>query len=347
MSEVLCLYGGKPAKFKGKGKNAVEVSPADPMRGKWLPSPENRLRVLNFSGGKQSSALLWMAIRGEIERPDVVLTANPGMEAAASLAYVAMMQAECAKVGIKAYTVKGPNLYEEILNLKQPRQISVCVKCGNQVTGARHAVKCPCRETKIVTLNPRTRFDTPAYYVLREDGREGKLDQRCTAYYKIAPMNRACRVELESARNVSCRSSRVPRAIIEKWIGFSASEVSRVKPPVERWACFRYPLIDMGYTNEKVVGYFLKHDLPMPPRSVCNGCFANDVEYFRDMHRDRPADWAQALAVDEAIRDWKQIGVKLPVFITRCCKSLNQLQAEGFKDDDKRGGGCDSGYCMT
>lgn len=298
--KTLCLYGGdKDSK----------------LRGQWLPSPERRLRILNFSGGKQSSLLLWMAIRGELERPDVVLTANPGMEAKASLEYVAKMQEECRKAGIDAYTVSGPNLFEDILSLK---------------------------------AIGKTRFDTPAYYVLNENGKEGKLNQRCTGHYKIAPMNRACRVELEKRLGIKRTSHNIPVATVEKWIGFSASEVHRIKPPNENWACFRYPLIDLGITNEKVVGYFLKHDLPMPPRSVCNGCFANDLEYFRDMQANRPEDWQQALAVDEAIRDWSGIGVKRPVFITRCCKSLKELASHGFKTDGKQqNDSCDSGYCFT
>lgn len=298
--KVLCLYGGEKD---------------DPFRGQWLESPKPHLSVLNFSGGKQSSAILWMVLRGEIPPPDVVMSANPGMEAAASLAYIKRMQAECAKVGLPCYTVSGPNLYQEILDLKSSK---------------------------------RTRFDTPAYYVLNDDGTEGKLNQRCTSHFKIAPMNRACRVELEKRLGISRRSSKLPRAIVEKWIGFSASEVSRIKPPTERWSCFHYPLIDLGMTNDRVVGYFLKHDLPMPPRSVCNGCFANDLDYFRDMHANRPEDWKQALAVDDAIRDWKSIGVKQPVFITRCCKSLRALEASNFQvDGDTRNESCDSGYCFT
>lgn len=302
---VLCLYGGQKD---------------DPFRGRWLPAPEKRIRVLNFSGGKQSSALLWMVLRGELEPPDVVHTANPGMEAKASLEYVRMMQARCRVQNIEAYTVPGPNLYEDILNL---------VKSG------------------------KTRFDNPAFYTKNENGKEGKLSQRCTKEYKIAPMNRAVRIALEERLGISRKSSHLPRGVVEKWIGFSASEVHRIKPAEQRWACMRFPLVDMGYTNEKVIGYFLKHDLPMPPRSVCNGCFANDLEYFKDMHDHRPGDWAQALAVDEAIRDWKSIGVNQPVYITRCCKPLKELAACGFKLDDATqgkldlGASCDSGYCMT
>ena len=106
-------------------------------------------------------------------------------------------------------------------------------------------------------------------------------------------------------------------------------------------------------TNEKVVGYFLKHKLPMPPRSVCNGCFANRLDYFAEMYQQARAgdsqDWEQAVAVDESIRDWSGIGVKRPVFIHKSCTPLRELAAKGFQLDGQPDNedGCDSGYCIT
>lgn len=295
-----CLYGGKKD---------------DPLRGQWLVPPEKHIDVLSFSGGKQSSMLAWMAIRGEIPRPDVIMSANPGMEGQAALDYVAMIQEEARKVGILAYTVPGPNLYEAIINLKR---------------------------------SGKTRFDTPAFYTKGADGdREGKLSQRCTKWAKIAPMNRACRIEVERLLGIGRRSCRIPAGTVCKWVGFSASEIHRIKPPVERWSCFKYPLVDLRMTNGDVVKWFHKTGLPMPKRSVCRGCFANDAAFFKEMFETDPAGWEQAVAVDEAIRDWKQIGVNQPVYILRSCISLRELQARDFVDLKPSGGSCDSGYCMT
>lgn len=88
----------------------------------------------------------------------------------------------------------------------------------------------------------------------------------------------------------------------------------------------------------------------MPKRSVCAGCFANDAAFFKNMYETDPGSWAQAVQVDEAIRDWKQIGVNQPVYILRSCISLLELKERGFVDlVPSRGGNssCDSGYCMT
>jgi hypothetical protein len=330
VNELLCLYGG-PKDFH--------------LRGQWLAPPVRRLKVLNFSGGRQSSLLAWKVIRGEFERPDVIMTANPGMEAKASLDYVELIQAEAAKVGIPAYTVPGPNLYESIVNLKEMTHL-VCAECRKPRSRfSNKPCKCGCDKTILIQV---TRFDTPAYYTQGDNGgREGKLTQRCTKQFKIAPMNRACRRELADRLDIS-GGMRIPPGTVEKWIGFSASEVHRIKPPIERWSCFRYPLIEMGMTNGDVVKWFNDTGVPMPPRSVCNGCFANSPEYFKEMHDSRPEDWAQAVAVDDAIRNWTQIGVKKPVYVLRSCISLRELAARNFVDE-KRGEGdsCDSGYCFT
>lgn len=298
--QILCLFGGKKD---------------DPLRGQWLPSPERKVKVLNFSGGKQSSLLAWLAILGDIERPDVIMSANPGMEGQAVLDYVALIQAEAKKVGIPAYTVPGPNLFEAILNLK---------------------------------ASGKTRFDTPAFYTAgAQGGREGKLTQRCTKWAKIAPMNRAARIEVERLLGIKRRSSRIPVGTVEKWIGFSASEVGRIKPPIERWSCFRYPLVDLGMTNGDVVKWYNHTGKPMPPRSVCRGCFANDAEFFKEMSQTDPAGWEQAKQVDDAIRDWKQIGVNQPVYVLRSCISLRELEARNFVDAPRANNSCDSGYCFT
>lgn len=128
------------------------------------------LTVLNFSGGKQSSALLWMVLLGVLPKPAnfVVLNADPGMEAQETYCYVAMMFETCRKAGIECRTVAGPNLYEDLLSLKRSN---------------------------------RTRFDNPPYWTKGTDGKRGRLMQCCTQHYKIRPMDREIRRILERRRD--------------------------------------------------------------------------------------------------------------------------------------------------
>ena len=279
------------------------------------PAPA-KLTVLNYSAGRQSTALLWMLLRKEIPMPDnlVVLNADPGMENTQTYAHVQMMAEECRMSGIFFMTVDGPNLLQDILSLPN--------------SGGTH-------------------LDNPPYWTRASDGSRGKLRQSCTHYYKIAPMDREVRRQLEERCGISSRSTRPGEGIVEKWIGFSYEEQFRAKAPVQKYVRFRYPLIEMKMTTVQVEQYYRDRGLPMPPKSMCNACFAHSTKSLHDMYRNRPADWQQAVQVDRAIRDWTQIGVRQPVYISQTLRPLEDLARSGFQSDDQADEVCEAGYCFV
>lgn len=274
------------------------------------------ITVLNFSGGKQSSALLWMVLRGDIEVDKEnfhILNADPGMENSKTYEYVSMMREEANKSGFEIITVEGPNLYKDL-----------------------------------VTLNDtdKKRIDNPPFWTEPS----GRLTQGCTYFYKIAPMDREIRRILERDHDISAKSGHIGENIVCKWIGFSYDEVERVKPAEQKYVYFEYPLIDMGYTKHDVLSYFHKNNLPVPPRSVCNACFANGLMTFADMWENRPDDWVQAVEVDEAIRDLSQVGIEKKCYVSKTripLKMLPTATLPGFFDDVENEYSCDSGYCFT
>jgi hypothetical protein len=162
-------------------------------------------------------------------------------------------------------------------------------------------------------------------------------------------MDRKIRELLEEQFNIGRKSSRLGVGIVEKWIGFSYSEVMRIKPPSRKYIQFRYPLIEAKMSNEDVLDYYEKNQLPIPPRSVCNACFANGLERYKDMREHRPEDWQQALAVDDLVRDLSCIKIHDKVFVSAALRSLRELSSVDFElggeDNDKYS--CDSGYCFT
>lgn len=277
------------------------------------------LTVLNFSGGRQSSALLWMVLRGDIPLPPnrfMVLTADPGMENQQTYSYIDMMFAECKKAGIEAHKVPGPNLYQDLLASK------------NQKTMAN-----------------------PPYWTKNKHGGIGKLMHKCTYTYKIAPMDRFLRGVLAESYNIPRNRTRLAPSLIEKWIGFSFDEVVRVKPSRVQHIYFRYPLIEKRMSNKAVMTYFEANKLPIPPRSACNACFANGLKNLKAMYEKRPKGWAQAVAVDEAIRDWSNMGVENEVYVFRGGVPLKDLPDLDFDlanlVDDADDYSCDSGYCFV
>lgn len=277
-----------------------------------------QLTVLNYSGGRQSSAILWMVLLGEIERPEefLVLNADPGMENAATYRYNKEMRKECEAAGIEFQTVPGPNLLKDL-----------------------------------TAENRGTHLDNPSYWTRDANQKMGRLIQKCTKYYKIAPMDRAVRKELNKRFGTSLDSKRLGENIVCKWIGFSSNEVYRIKPPEQKYIEFQYPLIDLGMDDAAVMRFYEDHRLPAPPRSVCNACFSNGVDTFRDMYDYRPLDWYHAVRVDDAIRDMSDVGAQEECFVSKTLIPLRELAANDFKgvDGNEMEGGhsCDSGYCFT
>lgn len=285
--------------------------------GRWsVPQEPPLLTVLNYSGGMQSTALLWMVIRGEIPRPKnlIVLNADPGMENSETYRHVAMMMAECQRAGVEARTVSGPNLYQDIL---------------------------------AVASGSKTRLDNPSFFTRAASGKKGRLRRCCTAYYKIAPMDREVRRVLQRRFGISARSRTLPQGIVEKWIGFSFEEQLRMRSPQQRYVRFRFPLIELQMSRRCVSEYFSERELPLPPRSICNACFAQRVDDYQEMHLNRPADWKQAVEVDRAVRDWTAIGVRDPVFVSDALVPLEELPDRGFPAvAESVGETCESGYCF-
>ena len=97
-----------------------------------------------------------------------------------------------------------------------------------------------------------------------------------------------------------------------------------------------------------MVAYYERNGLLRPPRSVCNACFANDEAYFKKMYETQPESWAQAVAIDEAIRDLSQFGMEDECFVYAGCVPLTELAARGFPILSRKGGqNCHSGHCFT
>lgn len=275
------------------------------------------LTALSMSGGSQSYLLWKLIVLGILERPDnfLVTNADPGMENAATKAVVQSVKQECADLKVPFLRVER-NLFEDIMRLKR---------------------------------GELTRLDNPPFWTRNRDtGKRGRLKQSCTPYYKIAPMDAAIRQWMEDNIGVSKTNSRLGSNAVRKWIGFSADEVHRIKEPKQEYQYFEYPLIEMGWGEAEIVGCYLKHGIPRPPRSVCNACFANDVAHFHEMHLNRPEDWAQAVMVDEAIRDLTCMGVTDECYVSWTLIPLRKLAEMGFPEiDGEKVELCHSGHCFV
>lgn len=282
-----------------------------------------RVVQLAYSGGSASHALLDMVLTGEVPLPAplIVTCADPGMEDVRTHQFTREMESRCQSARIPFLRVKR-NLYLEIRTAK---------------------------------LEGLKRFDFPAFFTRnRETGKIGKLLQGCTQVYKIAPMDRLARIWMEENLGLGRKSSRLGEKILLKWIGYTWDEAHRIKPhDVAKYVEFGYPLVDKRTTSDDLGLYFLRRGMQRPPRSVCSACFANDAAYFKEMYLDRPENWAQAVGVDDEIRDLRQFGIRDECFVYGGCVSLRELAYRGFPElrsnqqSDELAQGCHTGHCFV
>lgn len=258
------------------------------------------LRVLNFSGGRQSTWLINKYLRREWKTPErfAVVTADPGMEKQSTYAVVTEVEQQCAKAGIEFVRAPGPNLYEDLLN---------------------------------VTSGIKSRIDTPPFWTKDDKGKRGKLRHSCTREYKIRPMRRAYRQLLYRRWGIQpgpAGNRALKPNCVASMIGFSAQEASRIKPSDSRWNALEYPAIEAGATEDDIAADYRRWGIEPPKPSLCNGCPFHGLRMRKEQFRNE-TDRDQAITVDDAIRHGLP-GVKYPAFTSDTLVPLRDLEESDF-----------------
>lgn len=127
----------------------------------------------------------------------------------------------------------------------------------------------------------------------------GMLRRQCTQDYKIRPIERKVR-ELIGVK----RRARWPlQQVAEQWIGISLDECQRARPSRRPAVGHRWPLIETQMTRADCIAWMLAHGYQRPPKSACTFCPYHDPAMWRDMKENDPVSFADAVAVDAAIRN--------------------------------------------
>ena len=138
------------------------------------------------------------------------------------------------------------------------------------------------------------RFASVPWHIRNPDGSAGMGRRQCTKEYKLRPVQRKV-VELLDGKR--------PKAGAEVWIGISTDEILRVKGSRVQYIENRHPLIELRMNRWDCKQWLARHDYPEPPKSSCIGCPFHSNAMWREMRENDPISWADALEVDEAIRN--------------------------------------------
>ncbi|WP_454017733.1 hypothetical protein [Azospirillum sp. Marseille-Q6669] len=244
-----------------------------------------RLRVLSLGAGVQSTTLALMATHEEVgPMPDCAIFADTGWEPPAVYRHLAWLMAP-GVLAFPVHVVSAGNLRDDLL-------------AGAQ--GRRSASIPAYTRTAVPAGDERFTVDDRIVGLRRSaDGQDsiGMIRRHCTSDYKVVPIRRKVRALAGLAGQ---RSPSWP--VVEQWIGISRDELVRMKPSAEDWQVNRWPLVERGMTRRDCLRWLERHGYPEPPKSACIGCpFHSDVAW-RQLRDDEPDAWADAVAVDRAIR---------------------------------------------
>lgn len=174
----------------------------------------------------------------------------------------------------------------------------------------------------------------PAYSY---NGKNGQMRRQCTHDWKIAPIRKFTRLELQR------RGKALTAGAVHMLMGISTNEWWRARDSDVRYITNCYPLLDLRMSRMDCVLWLEHHNLPQPPKSACTFCpFRNDwVEL-----KQHPDDWAEAVRVDEAIRERRRhLGYTLYVHSARMplAEAVHIPEDIGAHQYDLFG--CDGGFC--
>jgi len=220
------------------------------------------MRILSLGAGVQSSALLMLAVRGEIAPFDLAIFSNTGWEPAKVYLHLARLEAIAKHAGLEVIRVSNGHIRRD-------------------------------------ALDPAHRFASMPLFTLGPNGERGMARRQCTGEYKIKALKREVRKRLGYPH-----PKRVPDGVhAQMAIGISEDEIGRVRQPDVRYMRHAYPLLELGWTRADCLTWLDINGMANTPRSACLGCPYHDDGFWHDLKVNSPAEWADVVAFDKAIRN--------------------------------------------
>lgn len=256
-----------------------------------------KLRVISLGAGVQSTTMALMAAHGELEpMPDCAIFADTQSE--------------------------PQGVYDHLRWLMSPNVLPFPV----------HIVTAGSLRDQIMSASAgHTRNDgRPPLFIRNPDGSQGILNRQCTDDFKIDPIEK----EVRRLLGLKPRQHWPKEPVLEQWIGISLDEVMRIKPSRRPAILRRHPLIEKRMHRHDCLRWLQRHDYPQPVKSACTFCpFRNDQEWRR-MRDDDPAAFADAVAIDAAVRSKPYVGLIGEAYIHRSLLPLDQVD---LSTDEERG----------
>lgn len=259
---------------------------------------KKHIHVLSYGGGTQSTALLLMALKGEVNGviPDHIIFADTGWE--------------------------PKSIYEWVRKVNN----HIKEKYGKEIIFASNG---SIREDIIAGVEEGKRHASVPFFTRDKTGLgdKGIAWRQCTTEYKVKPVNKMIRHLLgyEPRQRV--------KEVVHLWKGISTDEIQRVKPSQEKWQIAEHPLVDvLEVDRDECIKYVENEGLGTPAKSSCIGCPYHNNALWLDMKKNDPESWEDAVEIDKKIRNHPKFKHKL--YLHRSCVPLDQVEFHEQTDID-------------
>ena len=231
-----------------------------------LRNPSGLVKVLSLGAGVQSTVLALMADRGEygLEKPEFAIFADTGWEPRPVYDHLDWLETQ---LSFEIVRVSAGNIRNNIMEGVAPD--------GHKFLGI-----------PAFTINP--------------DGSNGRLIRQCTSDYKLDPIYAYLRDRL--GLQIGRRAPKHKGA--EMWLGISIDEAMRQKDSKYEWVTHKYPLVEREFSRAQLYRWFEEHYPGRAlPRSACIGCPFHSDASWKDMQKNDPESFADAVRIDWALRN--------------------------------------------
>jgi hypothetical protein len=221
------------------------------------------LRILNLSGGVQSTALAILATTGRTDPVDYAVYADHGWEPPEVHAQLDLLEREVLRpAGVPLYRI---------------------------VTG----------DLRADCLAPGRGFAPIPLHIRTPSGVRSMGTRQCSGQYKTRPLLRVARNLLGADSRYGPVSG---GRWAEMWLGISVDEAQRAERQRGRsYAVYRWPLLELGLSRQDCQEINERAGF-RAPRTACIGCPFKSDEEWRRLRDEHPEQWADAVEFDEAIR---------------------------------------------
>lgn len=243
--------------------------------------------IISLGAGVQSSTLLMMADRGEIQIDG---------------------QTIIPKYAIMSDTGNEPQLVYKWLEFLQSKVQNIEIV----LTQNGHIVN-----DILSGIENNTRFASVPFFTKDKYGKKGILWRQCTNEYKIMAVRKEIRKLLGYGANGRVKEK------VRLWMGISTDEIQRVKPSQVKYIENVFPLIDYDMSRQDCLNWFSDNKLPLPPRSSCIICPYHSNDHWQHMKEHDPVSWKMAVEFDKKIRNMPKLNSE--VFLHRQCVPLDEV----------------------